>query len=218
MKFKKYLTEMLKESQLTEINKLIQENCKPYLRLIKGKYPLYRGMNYKNAKWGDIWTGEMNVRTNRKPRSHIKISMFKIINKWLEKHKHNRRDNAVMCISDKTRVSSFGNAYNIFPVGKMSYTWIESRDFNVDNYDNGWESSMYRYISFIQAGQEAEDRYNNDYRLRMSKPVLEYFHTDTDFDVAYKNGYEIWIKCKSYYYINAQTIELEWDKNKQLFF
>ena len=54
MRFNQYLTEMLELSQIEDINQLIHENCKPYLKLIKGKVPLYRGLGTSSAVWGDI--------------------------------------------------------------------------------------------------------------------------------------------------------------------
>ncbi len=212
MKFKQYLTE--NKSKL--INSLIQENCKPYLKLIKGKTPLYRGMDYKNNIWGDILTGQKKVRTDRKPRSHTPLKYFKIINTWLEKNGHNRRDNTVICINDKTRLAMFGAPYKIFPLGKISYTWVDSHDFNITDNSSGWQSGMFNYLPYIKAGKEAEDRFNKDYKLKMSKPVIQYFHTDDNFDKGYNKKYEFWIKCKSYYYVSDLT-GTKWDKNKQIF-
>ena len=217
MKFKQYLTEMLQPSQLIEMNQLIHKNCKPYLKLIKGKMPLYRGMNDKNVIWGDIWTGEKKVRTNRRSRGGTKPQNFKIINDWLQKHNHNRRDNSIMCISDITRLAMFGMSYTIFPVGKMSYTWIESHDFNYSNDTSGWQGGMNHYIEHIKAGESTEEMYNREGVFKMKKSVIQYFHTDERFNEGYAKKYEFWIKCKSYYYVNAQTDELEWDKNKQIF-
>ena len=217
MKFKEYLTEMLQPEQLININDLIQKNCKPDLKLIKGKYPLYRGMSTLSKMWGDVWIGEKKVRTDRRSRGGTKPANFKVINDWLQKHNHNKRDNTIMCISDITRLAMFGNAYTIFPIGKMSYTWLEGHDFNYGNVDTGWEGGMYHYVEHIKAGKEAEERWNKESVFKMKKPVLEYFHTDTGFNEGYAKKYEFWIKCKSYYFVSAQTDEIEWDKNKQIF-
>ncbi|MFW6377594.1 MAG: hypothetical protein ACOCZ5_03005 [bacterium] len=49
--------------QVQEFNDNVKKYCKPYLRLIKGKEPLVRGMSPKGDQFIDV----QNVRKNRIP-------------------------------------------------------------------------------------------------------------------------------------------------------
>ena len=49
--------------------------------------------------------------------------------------------------------------------------------------------------------ENLKDKYT-DVDFKDYQTFHEYFHTDEGFDKAYKNGYEMWINCKEYYYIN----------------
>ena len=48
----------------------------------------------------------------------------------------------------------------------------------------------------------------------MNKPFADYFHTNKGFDTAYRKGYEIWFKCKSYYYVNYNYLKNNDDYNE----
>jgi len=212
MRFKQFLlTEMLDRDELMNMNDLIHDYCKPYLKLIKGKNPLYRGMDYRTAEWGNVWIGQKGVRSNRKPKGTQQF-YFNKFNQWLEQNGHNRRDNTMICTSDKEWAEGFGGhgVYYVFPYGKISYTFVESMDININDETTGW--TPYTIENFF----EIENFDESDFKL--NKPFADYFHTDEKFDLAYKKNYEIWFKCKSYYYVIAsQPNYIKWDKNKQVF-
>jgi hypothetical protein len=202
MRFKQYLTEQ-NVPTLDEINELITSNCKPYLKLIKNKEPLYRGIDSPDIMGSKI------VRQNRRPRGSMD-NEFAFINQWLGDHGHNRRDNTMICISSKGKSSAFGIPCYVFPIGKLSYTWMDSKDFNYNDRKTGWYNLFVQHYlesKYYYDGKPIEE-YEKDYSTRMNKPFADYFHTDKGFNIAYKNEYEIWIKCKEYYYIMANWIKL----------
>ena len=115
-----------------------------------------------------------------------------------------------MCTPNKKWAKGFsgsGQMYYILPLGKINYTWIESTDFHITTPKTGWRSQA--WIDFIND--------EKDPLFPLPKPFADYFHTNKDFDIAYKNGYELWFKCKSYYYVNASTYEIEWNTKEQVF-
>ena len=211
MKFKKYLTED-ESSDIEELNNAIQNDCKPYLKLIKGKDPLYRGMVLGDSHF----MGKKRTRPNRQPLGSPQIE-FDYINLWLPLNGHNSRNkNVVMCSSHKDNIETFGDPYMIFPMGNISYTWMDSKDFNYSDSKTGWD---FKYIGNFLKRTDFEfktfednvpiEEYDKTHRMK--KPFHKYFHTNKGFDIAYKNSYEIWFKCKSYYYININTTNCVWD-------
>ena len=101
MKFKKYLNEvkvtadvMSDEEKIKykKFVKQIQKECKYYLKLVNDKY-LYRGMT------GLGTSGKLKTRKNRTPQGTDRQS-FKLINDYLEKNGHTRRDNSVIATPD----------------------------------------------------------------------------------------------------------------------
>jgi len=211
MRFKQYLQERLKPKEvptLDEINSIIQKDCKPYLKLLKGKEPLYRGVNSP-----DVF-GKKNTKKDRIPRGSSNYE-FGFINQWLIKNGHNnRKDNIMICTSDYKRAQRFGIVCYVFPIGKISYTWIDAKDFNENNWSTGWYSTfIIDYLENVDFNlNNFEDNpsmkeYEKNYNYKMSKPFADYFHTDENFNTAYEKGYEIWFKCKSYYYIMLDYLD-----------
>lgn len=186
-------------NEISDFNDQIQQDCKEYLQLIKGKDPLFRGMKTEDEY------GKKKIRKNRKSRI-MPSDLFEKFNKWLEENGHNRRDRSIPVISDPSNAEIFGLAYYIFPIGKMSYSWIRANDINIDYSRTGWGGFGAIRLYF-------ED--NKD----TTEGFKSYFFTDRGFDEAYKNNYEIWINCKEYYFISANMLKglAKWDQNKQRF-
>lgn len=180
-----------------EFNELVHKNCKQYLKLIRGKdHPLYRGMYWINST-----LGEKAVRQDRVAKG-MGSYQAAVLNKWLQENGHVRRDKAVIATSSSA-VRVHGERYFIFPVGKFEYTYVESKDINVDDKRTGW------YIGAIEDVIEYGFDDMKDYK-RLPKEFSEYFHTNKGFDKAYKNQFEIWMNSKSYYFANE--LKTEWDK------
>ncbi len=182
-----------------EFNSLLQKNCKPYLQLIKSlKHPFIREMTIDNKM------GIKQVRQDRQPKGTDRI-VFRRFNDWLQKNGHNRRDNSA--IASFVAPGIHGWAFYIFPMGKFNYTWIEAKDVNIAVDTTGWK-------------QYATDNYNFDIDKyeggseRLKKSFKDYFTTDSGYDKAARNGYEIWFNCKQYLFVQVVS-PYEWDKKTQ---
>ena len=199
MKFKQYINESEKEiTDLDEFNTHVHNNCKPYLNLIKTlQHPFIREM------LGDFEMGIKMVRQDRKPRA-TNVDTFKRFNDWLAKHKHNRRDNSVMASFEPAKV--FGMPYYIFPIGKVSYTWIKANDVNMNDNSTGWNDDTIEYYDF------KKERYTRDKRSWLPN-FNDWFTTDSGYDVAARHEYEIWFNCKQYMYIESDR-EYWWSKRR----
>jgi len=197
MRYKQYINE--ESDDIQGFNDDIHRFCKPYLKLLKSVNgnPLYRGMTIPDNQ------GVKQVRQDRKNKGYLESDMAKKFNDLLELEDHNRRDNSVMCTSDKAWAEGFGmKVYYIFPIGNISYTWVESKDFNRDNISTGWFYNLPRKHIKGQA-------------YDLHKPLFDYFHTDQSFNVAYDNGYELWFKCRSYMYMKDSD-DIVWDNKYQV--
>jgi len=194
MRFKHYINEGNTEIELKDINEfndMLHKKCKPYLKLIKSfKEPLNRGI-YTNA--------DMGIKKVRKDRSPLGTSEddFIKINNWLDENGHNRRDNTFMCTGIITS-SAFGFLNWVFPVGKFSYTWIKANDFNEDDSKTGWKDSWITHRDI-----DDDDHF------------ASYFVTDKNLKIAFKNNYEIWIKCKEYMFADKR-FKYNWNNKKQI--
>ena len=175
---------------------LIKRDCKKYLGLLKGKEPLRRGMTI-SLENGILF--KRDVRQDRRARLAIP-ERSDAANKWLEKNKHVRRDKAVMASSRERKI--FGYEYYMFPIGKFNYTWIRGKDWNFrSDSGDGWDGS----------------------EMGMSKPhkILEMLDrqqrlgnivTNKGWDNMYRNGFEVWMDCKEYYFMERHilTTDIIW--------
>jgi len=211
MRYNKYINEQtrsLKGFSLFELNKRISEECKPYLRLIKNKHPLYRGMDISYS------IGIKDVRQNRRPLG-MTSEIAKNFNKWLSKNGHVRRDQSVILTSDKYHSESFGeNVFHIFPIGKFNYTWIKTKDVNISDTKK-WDST---YLTAMFADLEQQKYliwlFNQVYPdFDKEKVFSSFFHTNKGFNIAYDKGYELWMNPKQYYFVNVDSHM--WDNSKQ---
>jgi len=200
MRLQNYISEsyIYLPDEINTINNFISKECGPYLKLIRNKNPLYRGMHHKDQ------FGVKSVRSDRRQRGYsIEVSIYKQLNEWLEENGHNRRDNTVICTSNRDWVDQFGDLYMIFPMGKISYTWIYSNDFNISDKKTGWVP--FATTQYLEMDNDSD----------LLKPFDEYFVTDKKFNVAYKKGYEFWIKCNKYYFVKDDD-SIVWDEKYQV--
>jgi len=176
-----------------DIQKVLKRDCKKYIQLLKQHdlRPFYRGI-YEHIEKGEM--EKKNVRKDRLPMGTPEHD-FKLLNKWLAKNGHVRRDKSVSVSSSLWAAEEFGNGYLFFPIGKFNYTWIKAKDLNLDDIRTGWNQANVTY--FFDAGE---------YELEMSnvdrKSFPKYFTTNKGIEKAWKNSYEVWFNCKSYYVIS----------------
>jgi len=210
----------------------IKKKCKPYLRLLKGKEPLYRGLHdISDAKATQVEDEEdvlinrtdvglgygiKKVRKNRKPKG-TPDKDFRLLNKWLDGNQHARRDKSISTTTDKLHVQLFGNNSWVFPIGKFDYSWVKSPDMNHTNKNTGyfvssWDLSDPEKQATISEFLRAY--YSGTLDVRTKQADLKHFvTTNKGFDEAYRKGYEIWIDCKEYYYVlvrNKDGFKYEW--------
>jgi len=203
-----------------ELTKMIHKDCKPYLSLLGNKKPLYRGMRE------DIDTGVKVVRQDRNSLGMLQ-SQADQLNKWLKKNGHVPRNKAVFVTSNKEDVDLFGNPFYFFPIGKFNYTFVKSKDANMEDVRTGWSDDLLEIMFPTSVGQHffnipdfikynykpSDDCYDlgadvirkGDLKGKMScieNAIKNYFVTNKNFNEAYKKGYEIWFDCKKYYFVN----------------
>jgi hypothetical protein len=198
----------------------IKKKCKPYLSLLKGKEPLFRGLHDisdSKATFNDeedvlvnktdvgLGYGIKKVRKNRTPKGTNKKD-FLLVNKWLDSHGHARRDQSISVTADKIQADYFGANSWVFPIGKFDYSWVKSPDFNHSCNTTGYvPGDVFHYLRKFYAGTlDTESKQGN----------LDFFiTTNKGFEEAYKKDYEIWIDCKEYYYVlvrNKDGFKYEW--------
>lgn len=199
---------------LEDFNDRIQNNCKSYLKLIKGKMPMVRGMSRVETSNGEAYIGMKMVRKDRKPYG-MSTGEADAINKMLQMNGHARRDRSVLCTSNIDHVDMFGVAYHIWPKDKMRYTWIETEDINLDSAGewSGETVDAWYNISKVDVTSKLHDRYS-DVLSDLTKPFEEYFHTNKGFNTAYNKGYEMWFETDAFYFARASLYY--WHKNKQI--
>jgi len=189
-----YLNEkdvILPVDHVNDIKKSIQDKCKPYLSLTKDMM-FYRAMNTPNDN--RQYAGIKLVRQDRKSRGMDKKGANNV-NSWLEEHGHMRRDQSVFAVSDKTKLGLYGSSkgrYVIYPVGKFDYTYIKVGDMNL--------AGRSEYGDAITA-------LIRNIKMDLHETQLkEMFVTNKNIKEAYNKKYEIWFRCKLYYYLREDTI------------
>jgi hypothetical protein len=178
------------------VAKQIKHFCKDYLKLFKGKMPLFRGIH------GISKIGNKPVRQDRTPLG-TSSEAFKFVNKWLNKKGWPRRDRSVICTSNESWANDFGNPRMIFPVEMKGYAWIESTDFNDHSFSDKAVSKGGRPKSWDIGTLEWMTEHSQDEKRfdRANKYLETFIHGNKHFDIAYNRKYEIWFDCKRYYYL-----------------
>ncbi len=192
------------------MEEVLHSECKPYLKLIKGKNPLFRGMEYAAYE-----IGTKKVRKNRTPFG-MEHEHADTLNHWLQKNKHVRRDESMLCTPDVDHTGLFGSPYMVFPIGRLRYTWFNGPDVNMDGH-SGWTQDTIAAWYFTQHPDRQEALHLEDYvdkaMDKLDKPFEWFFTSNKGFSRAYKNDYEFWIECDKYYYADATSFK--WDSKRQ---
>jgi hypothetical protein len=185
MRFENFVKESKVENieEILEIKEKIEKECKFYLKLLKGKEPLVRGVNFRSFFKMEV-SGLKYIRKDRTPKG-TKDDYFEMINKWLKSKGHVPRDNCLFSTSKKDLASFHGLISYVYPVGKFDYSWINAKDFNIK--DGKWPGI-----------NELFSLYSKDEALNILEKRIT---TNKGFDEAYNSGFEIWFGCKKYYYI-----------------
>jgi hypothetical protein len=182
-------------TDFTDMIEILKKDCKSYLKMLGGSMPFMKGIRELQGH------GLVKKKTNevRKTKGMFP-STAKRLNVWLKKNNHTTRDGSVIVSSDRERLNYFGTAYYVFPIGKVDYTWVESRDINLYDGRTGW-GEMGVEIFF-----KNPDTFDDDYKTRLRKPFGKYFHTNSGWKKAQNFGYETWFKCEEFYLLRSDYI------------
>lgn len=125
----------------------LERNCKKFLKEKPNMKWIYRATyDYFSRESAYI----KKTRREREPQGTYERS-FVHVNDWLEENGHVRRDkNVVIGTSDKDMAETFGNVYVVLPIGSYHYTWVRSRDFNMDDKRTYWDLHYPDLIAGIQ--------------------------------------------------------------------
>lgn len=210
MRFKQHINEGYKRMKdgFEKLNDEIHKNCKPYLKLIKGQDPVYRGVqsNYP--------IGYKNVRKDRQPLGMDKEEAD-YLNNWLQKNGHTRRDRSMMVTSNYDNLELFGEPCYVFPMGQIKgYSWIGTYDINISDDEIGWNKMTIPAWYNIHTGNRYRGFENQEIMDELKQPFEDLFHTNSRWSYAVKQGYEMWIECDSYIFV--QMCQFEWDARTQM--
>lgn len=184
--FRDYIITENKGKEITEdpvtAARLLKRDCKKYFKLLGDDYPLKRYM------FGETLLMGMAKKRVRQDRIAMRSSFWnmRFINEWLAKKGHVSRDKAV--IATRSYRSGFGEPHYIFPIGKFNYTWVKSKDWNFDDV-SGWKG----VILWEKMSTEKLEEWIEENGM--------YITTNRGFNIAYTQGYEIWLDCKEFYYM-----------------
>lgn len=203
MKFKSFLTESIEDyftKESLEILMKVKEECKPFLEISDNR-PLLRGMTLPRSY------GKKSIRFDRKPKGSSQM-VFDWLNDILHYKGHVTRDNALIGTGSFDKAMIFGSlVYGVFPIGNVKYTWIRAGDVNLWDRKTKWPSlnTVKKIFNKLEPKNKimgVTDQWEGLTKEEMVSKIDEYFTTNKGFDKAYKNGYEIWFRCREYYYIS----------------
>jgi hypothetical protein len=190
-------------TMFADMESVLENDCKPYFKLLKGKPPLFRAVSDMVPMNAFL---KKSVRQSRHPLG-TDPTVFKRFNKWLRDNGHVRRDQAVSTTPKKDQF--FGVPYYFFPLGKFSYTWVRSRDVNKTDPSTGWNTWS---VDIMFGGSKIPSDELSPETLKKHEEITfnfdKYFMTNKGFQIAYKKNYEIWFECKEYYLVNPEDYYL----------
>ena len=203
MRLTRYINEGIKEVHVWEMDQLvdlIKKDCSQYLKLLKGRKPLFRGI--QNDHWYHV--GIKKVRQNRRPRLMNK-DVVKYVDKYLTKRGLPLRTKSMICTSSEYAIEKFGGQRCfVYPIGKFKFAMVKSDDMNYTNIKTSWspinlEHNIDNYYTYYIGTEDGDD---------IKKDIDKMLNDNIDgnnqkaFDEAYKNEYEMWFDCKKYYYVD----------------
>jgi hypothetical protein len=193
MRLQQYINESKMESMATDIDEIIEivkRECKQYLKMMKGKLPLTRGV-YVNIRSGG--TAKLYRKDVRQDRASLGgIPYNDEMNKWLVKNGHLDRRKSISVTSNVGNAKDFGQPFVIFPLGKFSYSFVDERDFN-----DLW------FLLYKSPFRDSPEIYRNQLDSLYKEQLGPHITTNKQFDVAYIKHFEIWMNPKQYYMIST---------------
>ena len=202
MRLTHYLTEA-KEIDPEEIDELIDKNCKPILKELKG-HILYRGIKKLHSPCYKIQT-----REDRKPTDTPK-AIQKIFDDICQNlYGWKPRASGLFVSGDKFQANAYGNIYTIWPIGNFKFIWsAKIRDFyttlkyEVIKYREDRESEAIKvnigeYMRFLNLSNS--DIFEiREFKDEITK-LIKRSYIDENLYRATLSANEIMISCKEYY-------------------
>lgn len=201
MRLTRYLTEQKLNIPPEKVARILKAECRPYINLCKreGIDRFYRGMGYQLPKT----FGSKKVRKDRISKGMTQET-FVILNDWLQKNGHVRRDKSISATTNIGHASFFGTSTIIYPVGKFRYTWIEAEDINYPDNRTKWDpEKLYRALDISVPHWDEWRIKQTDEQIKKDFP--KYFKTNSGIKIPWKRKFEIWFECNEYYYLDSGT-------------
>jgi len=201
MKLKKFL-KLENTEYISEMLKIIEKDCKPFLKEIKksdGRL-LFRGIRgaIKKDKNG---LEKRRVRKNRKP-SDIPLELHKYIDDELyAKFGWHPRSEGVFATSSFMNAVNFGVPHLFFPIGKFKYVWSTYGSMGNEDLLSTLEDLQivdYERGKYIVSDALSKDEIEKEIDYLLKK------YTDKNLQKAMKLEAEISFKCDHYYLADAE--------------
>ena len=208
MRLKHFISEKTTEkdqADAAEVEKIIKQDCKPFIKESKGGL-LYRGV--KLSKLNNNIIVKIKPRTNRKaldtPRGIQEYAdlYFKHKFKWKP------RSEGVFCTGKINTAANYGFPVTVWPIGTFKFVWSpDIKDF----YRNFIE--IYDELALQHKGLVLDDPeyyLSMDYIEGIFETELEQSlktYKDTNLTQAIQSNNEIMLGCKEYYITPAHFSE-----------
>jgi len=205
MKSKEFIIEgdIIGKERIRNWAKVIKRDCQPYLKSHNIHNHMLRGLGREMVPFV-----EKEVRLeNRNPLDTSKYLHKSLNDLFTEKYGAPYR-NALFVSGAYNLVKDYGRTYKIFPIGEFNYLWGGSDDL-YNEYQN-FDIDKDKWNEYILANPlDKNDTTDLMHRRRIkfkADAFLEYVdelnYRTTDLAGAIESGYEIMIRCKSYYAIS----------------
>jgi hypothetical protein len=121
----------LNESKVSDTDiSFVKNHCKPYL----SKYDFLPLKGIQGAKT-KLEVKQVGTRPSRPDGTSSRV--YGAVNTWLQRNRFCRRDKSVITTFDFDTASNFGTPCYCLPIGNFKFTYVESEDFNANNYTHG---------------------------------------------------------------------------------
>jgi len=182
---------------------LIERDCQPFLREWNGKI-LWRGIKDTREK-----VLKLPVRQDRKPRDTATV-IHKALNFAFKKNGFTaNRENSIFCSGSLSGLSTYGDAYAVFPIGEYAISWSpDVNDWTEDFAASEWITA--EGLDLIRKiGWGKVDKLSSHHiKLYGSSGLVKYIqhnYKNTDINAAIASRNEIMIHCDKYYAIRKPT-------------
>lgn len=190
MKFINYIN----EENIEDTIALLEKDCQPYLNKLSSRYFLKHDLLISGRNESKNFITK-DIRQDRKPRD-----VYPEIHEYIDKQFNKKfgikaRSQTLFCYSKVGDVSSYGNAYYIFPIGEFDVIWSkEWRDL--------YSTRPYMDLGFEKYKPFFKDSILNTYEKGNLKKAIN-------------SGNEIMLYCKSF---KCYMLKHSWSVTHEIFY